>query len=114
MQQDLVRMNVPVVVVQSEYEEFIKREHAKYIVESLPNGEFLLLQGVSHFAPLQPLEPFNTAILELARKVDQAWQDCRLSCDVKDQPNEPVPEARTQSRANIDARLQRRCFDRCL
>ena len=40
MQQDLVRMNVPVVVVQSEYEEFIKREHAKYIVESLPNGEF--------------------------------------------------------------------------
>jgi hypothetical protein len=113
MQQDLVRMNVPVVVVQSEYEEFIKREHAKYIVESLPNGEFLLLQGVSHFAPLQPLEPFNTAILELARKVDQAWQDW-LSCDVKDQPNEPVPEARTQSRANIDARLQRRCFDRCL
>jgi len=45
MQQDLVRMNVPVVVVQSEYEEFIKREHAKYIVESLPNGEFLLFAG---------------------------------------------------------------------
>jgi pimeloyl-ACP methyl ester carboxylesterase len=59
----------PLVVVQSEYDEFIKREHAKYIVESLPNVEFLLLQGVSHFAPRQPLEQFNTAILELSGKV---------------------------------------------
>ena len=58
-----------VVVVQREYDEFIKREHAKYVVESFPNGEFLLLEGVSHFAPLQPPERFNTAILELVGKV---------------------------------------------
>ena len=49
MQQDLARINVPVVVVQSEYDEFIKCEHAKYIVESLPK------RGVSSFAGCQSL-----------------------------------------------------------
>jgi pimeloyl-ACP methyl ester carboxylesterase len=66
---DLARIKVPVVVVQSEDDEFIRREHAEYIAESLPNAELVLLRGVSHFAPLQRPEYFNTAVLEFAERV---------------------------------------------
>jgi pimeloyl-ACP methyl ester carboxylesterase len=67
--EDLARIRVPVVVAQSEHDEFIRREHAESIAESLPNGEFLLLKGVSHFAPLQRPEQFNSAVLQFAGKV---------------------------------------------
>ncbi len=66
---DLARIDVPVMVAQSEYDEFIRLEHAEYLAESLPNAEFLLLNGVSHFAPLQRPELFNAAMLDFAGKV---------------------------------------------
>jgi pimeloyl-ACP methyl ester carboxylesterase len=65
---DLAKINVPVVIVQSETDEFIKREHAEYLARSIPNSEFVELPGVSHFAPLQRPEQFNTAVLEFLRK----------------------------------------------
>jgi pimeloyl-ACP methyl ester carboxylesterase len=49
--------------VQSEHDEFIKREHAEYLARSIPNAEFVLLPGVSHFAPLQRPEQFNGVML---------------------------------------------------
>jgi pimeloyl-ACP methyl ester carboxylesterase len=67
--QDLAKINVPVVIVQSEHEEFIKREHAEYLAKAIPGAEFVLLNAVSHFAPLQRPEQFNTAILEFVGKV---------------------------------------------
>jgi pimeloyl-ACP methyl ester carboxylesterase len=67
--QDLAKISVPVVIVQSEQEEFIKREHAEYLAQAIPDAGFLLLNGVSHFAPLQRPEQFNTAILEFTDKV---------------------------------------------
>jgi pimeloyl-ACP methyl ester carboxylesterase len=60
---DLAQISVPVTVVQSEHDEFIKREHAEYLVRSIPNAEYIALPDVSHFAPLQRPEQFNTAIL---------------------------------------------------
>jgi pimeloyl-ACP methyl ester carboxylesterase len=66
---DLARIRVPVVVVQSEHDEFIKREHAEYLAQSIPNAGFLVLDGVSHFAPLQRPELFNAAMLAFAGKV---------------------------------------------
>jgi pimeloyl-ACP methyl ester carboxylesterase len=60
---DLARISVPVAIVQSEHDEFIKREHAEYLARSIPKAEFLLLEGVSHFAPLQRPGEFNTAML---------------------------------------------------
>lgn len=66
---DLARINVPVTVVQSEFDEFIKREHAEYLARTLPNAEFVFLPGVSHFAPLQRPELFNAAVLAFLRKV---------------------------------------------
>ena len=66
---DLAQIRVPVTIVQSEYDEFIKREHAEYLAQSIPNAEFVELTGVSHFAPLQRPEQFNKAILTFLGKV---------------------------------------------
>jgi pimeloyl-ACP methyl ester carboxylesterase len=66
---DLAKISVPVAIVQSEHDEFIKREHAEYLARSIPNADLIVLDGVSHFAPLQRPEQFNTAILEFAGKV---------------------------------------------
>lgn len=67
--EDLGRISVPVAIVQSEFDEFIKREHAEYLARSIPNAEFVFLPGVSHFAPLQRPEQFNTAVLAFVGKV---------------------------------------------
>jgi pimeloyl-ACP methyl ester carboxylesterase len=60
---DLVRVAVPVTVVQSEHDEFITREHAEYLARTIPRATLVLLEGVSHFAPLQRPELFNRAML---------------------------------------------------
>jgi pimeloyl-ACP methyl ester carboxylesterase len=65
----LAEIGVPVEIVQSEHDEFIKREHAEYLARSIPNAEFVLLPGVSHFAPLQRPEQFNAAMLTFLGKV---------------------------------------------
>jgi len=66
---DLAQINVPVVIVQSEYDEFIKHEHAEYLVRNIPNAEFIDLPGVSHFAPLQRPDQFNAAMLGFLGKI---------------------------------------------
>jgi pimeloyl-ACP methyl ester carboxylesterase len=66
---DLARISVSVVIVQSEYEEFIKREHAEYLAQTIPVAEFVVLNAVSHFAPLQRPEQFNAAMLAFVGKV---------------------------------------------
>jgi pimeloyl-ACP methyl ester carboxylesterase len=66
---DLEKISVPVVILQSEHDEFIKREHAEYLARAIPGADFILLNDVSHFAPLQRPEQFNAAILEFVAKV---------------------------------------------
>lgn len=66
---DLAQIRVPVTIAQSEYDEFIKREHAEYLARNIPNAEFILLPGVSHFAPLQRPDQFNAAMLAFVNKV---------------------------------------------
>jgi len=61
--EDLARIRVPVAIVHSEHDEFIKREHAEYLARSLPNAQFIYLPSVSHFAPVQRPELFNAAVL---------------------------------------------------
>jgi pimeloyl-ACP methyl ester carboxylesterase len=60
---DLAEISVPVTIVHSEHDEFIKPEHAEYLARSIPNAEFVFLPDVSHFAPLQRPEQFNSAVL---------------------------------------------------
>ena len=66
---DLAQISVPVAIVHSEHDEFIKREHAEYLARSIPNAELVNLHGVSHFAPLQRPEQFNNAMLAFLGKV---------------------------------------------
>ena len=60
---DLAQIRVPVTIVHSEHDEFIKREHAEYLASSIPNANLVHLHGVSHFAPIQRPELFNNTML---------------------------------------------------
>jgi pimeloyl-ACP methyl ester carboxylesterase len=66
---DLAQISVPVAIVQSEHDEFIKREHAEYLARTIPNAQLVNLTGVSHFAPLQRPELFNNAMLAFLIKL---------------------------------------------
>ena len=65
---DLAQISAPVVIVHSEHDEFIEREHAEYLARNIPEAEFVELPGVSHFAPLQRPDQFNTAMLAFLGK----------------------------------------------
>lgn len=66
---DLAMVRVPVAVVQSEHDEFIKSEYAEYLARTIPGAELIILRGVSHFAPLQRPEEFNSVVLAFLAKV---------------------------------------------
>lgn len=66
---DLAEIDVPVTIVHSEHDEFIKREHADHLARSIPGAELILLPGVSHFAPLQRPAQFNGAMLAFLAKI---------------------------------------------
>jgi pimeloyl-ACP methyl ester carboxylesterase len=62
--QDLARISVPITIALGEHDEFIHRDHAEYLARTIPNAKFVLLEGVSHFAPLQRPTLFNDIMLE--------------------------------------------------
>jgi pimeloyl-ACP methyl ester carboxylesterase len=68
-EQALAKIQVPVTIVQSERDEFIKREHAEYLAQAIPGATLILLNGVSHFAPLQRPQQFNAAMLAFVEEV---------------------------------------------
>jgi pimeloyl-ACP methyl ester carboxylesterase len=58
----LAEIGVPVTIALSEHDEFIKREHAKYLAGTIPGAHWIVLPGVSHFAPLQRPDEFNAVV----------------------------------------------------
>ena len=60
---------MPVTIVHSEHDEFIKREHAEYLAQSIPAAHLVILPGVSHFAPLQRPAQFNAAMIDFLESV---------------------------------------------
>ena len=60
---------MPVLIVHSEHDEFIKHEHAEYLASSIPNARLLILDNVSHFAPLQRPAQFNAAMLSFVSRL---------------------------------------------
>lgn len=66
---DLAQVRVPVLIVQSEHDEFIKPEHAEYLAQSIPGAKLKILPGVSHFAPLQRPDQFNHVLLDFLGEV---------------------------------------------
>ncbi len=53
----------PVLVVDGDHDEAIKRAHTEYIAATIPGAGLLILPNVSHFAFLQDPVQFNDAIL---------------------------------------------------
>jgi pimeloyl-ACP methyl ester carboxylesterase len=66
---ELADIHVPVAIVHSEHDEFIKPEHAEYLARSIPGAELIRLPGVSHFAPLQRPDEFNRVVCAFLSKV---------------------------------------------
>jgi len=65
---DLAEIRVPVAIVQSERDEFIKPEHADYLARSIPEAELIWLSDGTHFAPLQRPELFNGVLRSFLSK----------------------------------------------
>jgi pimeloyl-ACP methyl ester carboxylesterase len=61
---DLKTIAAPVLVVDGDHDETIKREHTKYIASTIPGAGLLILPDASHFAFLQDPERFNDAVLD--------------------------------------------------
>ncbi len=59
----LKEIDTPVLVVDGDHDEAIKRDHTEYIAATIPHAGLLILPDVSHFAFLQDPEQFNFAIL---------------------------------------------------
>ncbi|RYG98403.1 MAG: alpha/beta hydrolase [Alphaproteobacteria bacterium] len=62
--EQLREIRVPMTVMQSEGDEFIRREHAEYLARTVPGAELVVLPGVTHFAPVQRPDVFNAAMLQ--------------------------------------------------
>ena len=59
----LKAIETPILVVDGDHDEAIKREHTEYIAATIPHAGLLILPNTSHFAFLQDPRLFNFAIL---------------------------------------------------
>lgn len=59
----LQAIDTPVLVVDGDHDEAIKRDHTEYIAATIPHAGLLILPNASHFAFLQDPAQFNFAIL---------------------------------------------------
>ena len=60
---DLKAIKAPVLVVDGDHDEAIKREHTESIAATIPGAGLLILPNASHFAFLQDPALFNDALL---------------------------------------------------
>jgi pimeloyl-ACP methyl ester carboxylesterase len=60
---ELKTIDTPVLVVDGDHDEAIKRAHTEYIAATIPHAGLLILPNVSHFAFLQDPDQFNFAVL---------------------------------------------------
>jgi pimeloyl-ACP methyl ester carboxylesterase len=59
----LKAIDTPILVVDGDHDEAIKRPHTEYIAATIPRAGLLILPNASHFAFLQDPDQFNFAIL---------------------------------------------------
>lgn len=59
---DLSRIKAPVLIVDGDRDEAIKREHTEYMAATIPGAGLLILPNTSHFAFLQDPGFFNAAL----------------------------------------------------
>ena len=60
---ELLTIKAPVLIVDGDHDEAIKRAHTEYIAATIPHAGLCLLPNASHFAFLQDPTSFNDALL---------------------------------------------------
>ncbi|MGY2285688.1 alpha/beta fold hydrolase [Pseudomonas gingeri] len=60
---DLAKIKTPVLIVDGDHDEAIKRENTEYMAATIPSAGLLILPNASHFAFLQDPALFNAALL---------------------------------------------------
>lgn len=60
-------IRVPFTVADGQYDEGIKPEHNRYLTETIPGSNIVILPNVSHFAMLQRPDEFNEAVLQFLK-----------------------------------------------
>ncbi|NWE12518.1 alpha/beta fold hydrolase [Pseudomonas yamanorum] len=60
----LAAIKTPILIVDGDHDEAIKREHTEYIASTIPGAGLLILPNTSHFAFLQDPALFNAALLD--------------------------------------------------
>ena len=61
--EQLKSIQTPILVVDGDHDEAIKREHTEYIAATIPGAGLLILPNASHFAFLQDPALFNATVL---------------------------------------------------
>jgi pimeloyl-ACP methyl ester carboxylesterase len=56
-------IETPVLIVDGDHDEAIKRDHTEYMAATIPHAGLLILPNASHFAFLQDPKLFNFALL---------------------------------------------------
>ncbi|WP_045837646.1 alpha/beta fold hydrolase [Hyphomicrobium sp. 99] len=62
-EEQLKSIDTPILVVDGDHDEAIKRDHTEYIAATIPHAGLLILPNVSHFAFLQDPPLFNATVL---------------------------------------------------
>jgi pimeloyl-ACP methyl ester carboxylesterase len=61
--QELAKIKAPILIVDGDHDEAIKREHTKYMASAIPGAGLLILPNVSHFAFIRDPDFFNATVL---------------------------------------------------
>lgn len=60
----LKTIKAPVLIVDGDHDEAIKREHTEYMAETIPGAKLVIIPDASHFAMLQNPDLFNAIMLK--------------------------------------------------
>ena len=66
---DLASVTRQVAIVAGENDEFIRLEHLQYLARTIPVGTYTQLSGVSHFAPIQDPQLFNSFLADFIARL---------------------------------------------
>lgn len=61
---ELARIKAPVLIIDGDHDEAIRREHTEELAKEIPGAQLQILPNVSHFAFLQNPAEFNAAVLK--------------------------------------------------
>jgi pimeloyl-ACP methyl ester carboxylesterase len=60
---DLKKIKTPVLIVDGDHDEAIKRAHTEYLAATIPGAGLAILPNASHFAFMQAPDDFNAIML---------------------------------------------------